>query len=236
MKSIAIVAPDTDSGKTIITAALLINSKKINGKSIVMKPVQTGAEVVEGKRYSPDLTTIETLCDITFPRKLYHHLVPYNFLSPCSPHLAAKKEIQEVSVSNIKQNLISLHMQFNMTLVETAGGVLSPLTEEMSNLDMIKELETPVVLVSLNRLGGISATLSALENIRTQGIKLLGVVLVDTDVRSTLDREILTDNERIIQKMGTVEHIVRVPFLEDVESEFDVLPTILEEFSKKIFQ
>lgn len=235
MKSIAIVAPDTDSGKTVVTAALLINSKKINGKSTVMKPVQTGADVIDGKRYSPDLTTIEELTNTTFPRKIYHHVVPYNFLSPCSPHLAAKKEIQEIKTANIKQNLISLHMLFNMTLVETAGGLFSPITEEKTNLDLVEELETPVVLVSLNRLGGISATLSTLENLRQKNIPVLGVVLVDSDVSSPLDKEILADNERIIKKMGKIEHIVRVPFLKNLKEEFDVLPVLLEEFSQNIF-
>lgn len=236
MKSVAIVAPDTDAGKTVITAALLTLVKKIIGKSTVMKPVQTGAELVDGRRLSPDITTIEELTGHTIPRDLYHHVVPYNYMVPCSPHLAAKKEIGQISFGNIKKNLTELHMRFRMTLVESAGGLMSPLTETETNLDLIKYLKIPVIVVSQNRLGAISATLSTHELLKQAGVEVLGTVMVDPEkIDGDLDEEILADNVKTIESLSGVSPIVRVPRVENLKEDFEVITIVLEEFAQKVF-
>lgn len=236
MKSVAVLAPDTDSGKTVISAALLTLVKKICGKSTVMKPVQTGSELRDGRRTSPDISVIEDLAGVEIARDIYHHVSPYNFLAPCSPHLAAKKEIAQISFDNIAQNLKALNLRYRMTIVESAGGVLSPLTDDKTNVDLIAELAVPAILVSQNRLGSISATLAAVEAVRAKGIELLGIILVDPPkIAKGLEEEILEDNVQTIARFARVEETVRAPYLDNLKEDFDLLCLSLEPFAKSVF-
>jgi len=236
MNSFAVVAPDTDSGKTVITAALLKCSLKKRGKSTVMKPVQTGATIIDGKRYSPDITEIERLTGKTIPQNIYNWVVPFNFYAPCSPHLAAKKELQKVNFKTIKRSLEQLTLQHRMTIVETAGGVLSPLTDTETNIDLLVELNTPVVVVAQNRLGAISATLTAIESLKSANVAIQGLIMIDPEtVKTELDREILADNITTISRIAEIDNSVRIPFLENLTEEFDTLEMILDPFAEILF-
>ncbi len=236
MNSFAVVAPDTDSGKTVITAALLNCALKKKGKSTVMKPVQTGATIIDGKRFSPDITEIERLTGRKIPQNIYNWVVPFNFYAPCSPHLAAKKELQKVSFKTIARSLEQLTLQHRMTIIETAGGVLSPLTDTETNIDLLVELKAPVVVVAQNRLGAISATLTAIESLKNANVPILGLVMIDPkEIKTELDRDILADNISTISRIAEIENSVRVPFLENLTEEFDILETLLEPFADTLF-
>ncbi len=236
MKSIAIVAPDTDSGKTVVSAALLAVSKKINGKSMVMKPVQTGSDLINGRKVSPDLSTIEKLCNFEIPRDLYHYCTPYLFMNPCSPHLAARKEIAEISIDRIQSCLVELHMRFHMTIVETAGGILSPLSSDSTNADLLQVLGIPIVMVVVNRIGAISASLSAIESARAKGLDIKGIVFVDEKSDPTaFDQEIYTDNTQTIASFTGITTIVQLPRVENLEDDFYILTSLIEPFAKEIF-
>ncbi len=237
MKSIAIIAPDTDSGKTVITAALLSLSKKINGKSIAMKPVQTGSILAEnGRKISPDLSTIEQLCEFEIPRELYHYCAPSLLMTPCSPHLAAKKEITAISFDLIQQCLVELHMRFRMTIVETAGGILSPLSDTATNADLIAQLGCKSILVATNRIGSISMALAAIESAKQTKIDIIGIVLIDNLVAPTqFDEEIYADNAKTIASFSGIANTVRLPRVESITEDFFILTALLEPFAQKIF-
>lgn len=238
MKSLAIIAPDTDSGKTIVTAALLSLSKIINGKSIAMKPVQTGAIISSnGRKTSPDLSTIEQLCEIEIPRDLYHYCAPVLLATPCSPHLASRKEITEVHFDLIQSCLVELHMRFRMTIVETAGGILSPLTETATNANLLSQIGLKSVLVVNNRIGSISMALSAIVATKAANIEILGIVLIDGEISPThFVEEIYADNAKTIASFSGISRIVRLPRVENVKDDFFILTSLLEPFAKEIFK
>ncbi len=201
-----------------------------------MKPVQTGATIIDGKRFSPDITEIERLTGRKIPQNIYNWVVPFNFYAPCSPHLAAKKELQKVSFKTIARSLEQLTLQHRMTIIETAGGVLSPLTDTETNIDLLVELKAPVVVVAQNRLGAISATLTAIESLKNANVPILGLVMIDPkEIKSELDRDILADNISTISRIAEIENSVRVPFLENLTEEFDILETLLEPFADTLF-
>lgn len=66
----------------------------------------------------------------------------------------------------------------NLVLVETAGGVLSPAPSGSLQADAFRPMRLPVLLVGDGKLGGIGATLSALESLRMRGYSILGVALI----------------------------------------------------------
>lgn len=66
----------------------------------------------------------------------------------------------------------------NLVLVEAAGGVLSPAPSGSLQADAFRPMRLPVLLVGDGKLGGIGATLSALESLRTRGYSVLGIALI----------------------------------------------------------
>jgi dethiobiotin synthetase len=65
-------------------------------------------------------------------------------------------------------------------LVEGAGGVMSPLTDTHTNLDLAADLGSPVVLMVSNYLGAVSHTLTALEVLGRRGLEPKVVVVTET--------------------------------------------------------
>ncbi|CAM9543659.1 unnamed protein product, partial [Ectocarpus fasciculatus] len=65
-----------------------------------------------------------------------------------------------------------------LVLVEAAGGVLSPAPSGSLQADTFRPMRLPVLLVGDGKLGGIGATLSALESLRTRGYSVLGIALL----------------------------------------------------------
>jgi dethiobiotin synthetase len=67
-----------------------------------------------------------------------------------------------------------------LLLVEGAGGVMSPLTDGETNLDMIAALGAPVLLVAGSYLGTISHILTALVALRAAKARVAAVVLSES--------------------------------------------------------
>lgn len=120
----------------------------------------------------------------------------FDYTDPVSPHLAAARDgavapdddIVEAVVKEIKVALSGSSgdghehggegRSGNLVLVESAGGVLSPAPSGSLQADAFRPIRLPVLLVGDGRLGGIGATLSALESLRTRGYSVLGVALI----------------------------------------------------------
>ncbi|MEY4668485.1 MAG: hypothetical protein RL518_1184 [Pseudomonadota bacterium] len=119
-----------------------------------------------------------------------------------SPHIAAALEGVEVSLDEF-----SLPVCEPPLVVELAGGVMVPLNDHATNLDLIERLGLPVVLVSRHYLGSINHTLLTLFALRARSIPVKGVVF---------NGEELPDTERIITTMGDVSMIGKVPSFGEV--------------------
>mmetsp|Transcript_30737 Transcript_30737/g.73774 ORF Transcript_30737/g.73774 Transcript_30737/m.73774 type:complete len:289 (-) Transcript_30737:99-965(-) len=180
-----IFGANTDVGKTVITAGLI----RASGKTAhYVKPLQCGGSDQRFvKNHATNVTSATTL---------------FEWETPASPHYAARVENLPISdqqvVTSLKDCLESLEGQ--MTWVETAGGVMSPSSSSPDNNGphhaRDKELSwgwvpqadlylpfsdsTSAVLVGDGRLGGISATLTALESLLIRGYNVSGVIVIET--------------------------------------------------------
>lgn len=127
--------------------------------------------------------------------------VLFDYTDPVSPHLAAARDgaitpdtdIVEAVVKSVKEALRGggggggggngdgergVGNSGNLVLVEAAGGVLSPAPSGSLQADAFRPMRLPVLLVGDGKLGGIGATLSALESLRTRGYSVLGIALI----------------------------------------------------------
>ena len=107
------------------------------------------------------------------------HDEAYRLAVAASPHWAAELEGVSIEFHQL------LPPSSNNTIIETAGGIMSPLNSSQTNLHLAKHFNFPVVLVCNDYLGSINHTLLSIEALRSQGITIMGLVFCGEEVKST---------------------------------------------------
>ena len=163
---------DTDIGKTVATGVL---AKQLlqQGKSVItQKPVQTGCQDI-----AEDIAVHRKIMDIPMQEADKQGLtMPEIFGYPASPHLAARLDGRALDLDKIRTTTQELATQYEIVLVEGAGGLMVPLTEDLLTIDYIKQQAYPVILVTSGRLGSINHTLLSFSALKQYGIQLHSLI------------------------------------------------------------
>lgn len=181
---------DTNIGKTMATG-LMARALLSQGVSVItQKIVQTGCTgIAEDILQHRKLMRVELFSDDENGLTC-----PYVFRKPCSPHLAAELEQVGIDTDTITLATQRLAAKYDHVLLEGAGGLMVPLTSEMTFLDYVQEQNYSMILVSSPRLGSINHTLSALELIKSRGLECRGIVYNNY---GTSDKTILDDSRKV---------------------------------------
>jgi len=156
----------TGVGKTLVSAIL---TEALDAD--YWKPIQAGyADGTDALQVSQWLSNPD--------KKIQQEL--YKLKLPASPHIAAREEGISISLENIKTAFDRLCLASNRPLIiEGAGGLMVPLNESQTLLDLIKILDAPVIVVSRNYLGSINHSLLTANALKQAGAKLAGWVFND---------------------------------------------------------
>jgi dethiobiotin synthetase len=171
-----ITGTGTGVGKTYI-AALITQSLRSAGKRVgVYKPAASGCEWEEGRLLSPDAMS---LWEAGGRPGTLDQVCPQVFAAPLAPHLAARAEGRRVDAQLLRDGIKFWRETSDIVLVEGAGGLMSPISEEDYNADLAADFGYPLVIVSENVLGTINATLQTLITARHygNGLHVAGIVL-----------------------------------------------------------
>lgn len=190
-KPLFVTGIGTDIGKTLISAILV---EKL--KCDYWKPVQSGeldnSDTMKVQRLISNTTSV-------------FHPEAYRLIQPYSPHKSAALdgiEIDERTIIAPKTN--------NQLLIEGAGGLMVPLNNHALVIDLIKQLNAEVILVSQNYLGSINHTLLSIEALKQRGIPIKGVLFNGEENASTED---------YIMAYAQIKHLGRVPKLTSINKE-----------------
>lgn len=156
----------TEIGKTVVSA-ILVEALKAD----YWKPVQSGALT------DSDTDTVRRLVSNSVSQ---FHPEAYRLTQPLSPHAAAEQD-----GITIDPQTITLPKTDNSLVTELAGGLMVPLNDTYLNIDLVQQLNLPVVLVSRNYLGSINHTLLSVEACRSRDIHLLGILFNGPTVPAT---------------------------------------------------
>ncbi|HWB00286.1 MAG TPA: dethiobiotin synthase, partial [Pirellulales bacterium] len=142
----------------------------------VYKPVASGCTVGNGGLVSGDAVT---LWEAAGRPESLERVCPQRFRAPLAPHLAARQQGDEVDARLLRDGFAFWVERSEIVLVEGAGGLMSPLTDDEYVADLAYDLGLPLVVVSRNALGTIHQTLATLVVAATfrQGLDVAGVVL-----------------------------------------------------------
>jgi dethiobiotin synthetase len=180
-----ITGTDTGVGKTHVGSIIARRLRDAELRVGVYKPVLSGysqdiARVVAGTIHDCQDDDVLLWQAAGSPHDLVH-VCPQRFQAPLAPHLAARVEGREVDSQLLRSGVDYWRARSDFVLVEGAGGLMSPLSENRYNADLAYDLEYPLIIVSPNRLGVMNQTLQALvtaANFRG-GLKVAAVVLND---------------------------------------------------------
>jgi dethiobiotin synthetase len=172
--TIFVTAIGTDCGKTHISAAILRELAAAHRPALALKPLMSG--------YSPDALEASDAgrlllaCSQEVTAETVARICWKSFPDWLAPNVAARKagvELRYGEMLGFVRNRLDAHE--GPALVEGAGGVMSPLTDTHTNLDMMADLGLPVLLMASNYLGAVSHTLTALEVLKTRGLDVAAI-------------------------------------------------------------
>lgn len=175
-RGLFITGTGTGVGKTYV-AALIAKALRAAGKRVgVYKPVASGCEPREGRLESPDAIA---LWEAAGRPGTMEQVCPQMFAAPLAPHLAARAEGRRVDPEMLRSGQQFWRDSCDIVLVEGAGGLMSPISDDDYNADLADEFGYPLVVVAANVLGTINATLQTLIVADTfrEGLHVAGIVL-----------------------------------------------------------
>ena len=166
---------DTGIGKTFAVGRMCRELQREGRDWISVKMVQTGCD-----GFSEDLDTHRALAGVgRFPEDEEGLTAPQIFKFPASPLLAAGLEGRTVDLTRIAASVEAGAKRHEIIIVEGAGGLLVPLTEETLTADFVAQQGWPLILVASGRLGAINHILLSIEAAKARGIPLAGIVMND---------------------------------------------------------
>lgn len=214
IEGLFVTATGTGVGKTLVTAGVLRNLRRRGVAAMAMKPVQTGAAPdAQGRLDAPDLAFVRQAAGLEMDEATCALAAPFLYEPACSPHLAARLAGRPIRFERILDCAKKLAARHEMLVVEGAGGLMVPLGEDGMMIDLAAALCLPVLLVAQSGLGTINHTLLSLEALRHRGLRVLGVILNDTQPLNESERFIHDDNANAIATFGGAPVLARIPWL-----------------------
>ncbi|MFC3563376.1 dethiobiotin synthase [Pedobacter jamesrossensis] len=181
----------TGIGKTLVSAIL---TEKLNAD--YWKPIQSG---------DLDKSDSLTVASLISNSKTVIHPESYRLNNPLSPHLSARLDNVEIELHKIK-----VPDTDNNLIIEGAGGLMVPLNEKELLIDLIKELNVEVILISQNYLGSINHTLMSINLLNQYKIKIRGIIFNGVENLET---------QRYILQYTNVNYLGYVSMFETVTKE-----------------
>jgi dethiobiotin synthetase len=180
----------TDVGKTLV-AATLVEAMQAD----YWKPIQSG-----------DLEHTDTMKvkDLVLNKRSVFYPERHMLSAPLSPHAAAAVDGVRIRLSDF-----SLPATENTLIVEGAGGLMVPLNDYDTIIDLIERLRLPVILVSKHYLGSINHTLLSIEALKKRNLPIAGLIF-NGDANPA--------SEEAIEKIGRIAAWFRIPVFPEINA------------------
>lgn len=178
---IVVLGTGTDVGKTYLGARLCEALRAQGVRVLGLKPIESGVSASD--KSAGDAATLRAAAGLgAFPL--------YAFVEAIGPHLAARRAHTSIQLERVLGYVEAQERAHapTVSVIETAGGVFSPLDERLTNADLAAALRPDVViLVAPDRLGvlhDVGATLRALGAVHVDLLVISETQTVDASTGS----------------------------------------------------
>ena len=210
MAALLIAGTDTDVGKTFVTIALAsywqqyrLNPDRSPDFLGIFKLMQTGTGDVE--LYNRLFAEAEGI-EVT---------TPLRFASPVAPPVAAAKEGTTIELGKVWQEFNAMQQKSGLVLMETLGGLGSPITNELIVGNIAADWRLSTVLVVPVKLGAIAQTVANVALARSLKIDLKGIILNCSQPETQETIEDFTPID-LIESLTQIPVIGTLPYIENI--------------------
>ena len=203
-KNIFITSTGTNIGKTYCTVEIL---KEMLHRKVLFnayKPILSGFNIFNIKdsdsykilKTNNKEPEIEDIKEIS----------PWLFEKPIAPSIAAKKENKSLKYNDVLEWCLKKSNNKIINIFEGAGGLLVPIEKTKTILDLIKDLNSKVVLVVGNYLGSVSHTISAIQNLQYAKLQIINIIINKSINSDDID---IKDTESLLRSSLNKKIIIR---------------------------
>jgi dethiobiotin synthetase len=208
MTALFVTATGTDIGKTFVSAGLIRHIRAAGKPVAAIKPVVSGFDPADWQASDPAVLLAALGRPLTLEE--VDGVSPWRFKAPLSPHTAAQREGRAIEF----QELVAfcrraMAARRGVLLVEGIGGVMVPLDDRHSVLDLMSMLRIPIILVAGSYVGTLSHTLTALEVVARRNLDIAAVVVSESNGSAAS----LEDTVATIQVFAETIDVVGIPRL-----------------------
>jgi dethiobiotin synthetase len=171
-----------------VACALLRAVRSRGATADAFKPVVSGFDPA-----APETSDPSRLAAALGRPEDWAEVSPRRYRAPLAPNLAARLEDDTLVMADLAADCRTWldTREADFALVEGAGGVMSPMTDDATNLDLMVALDLPILLVAGSYLGTASHLLTALEVVRARGLAVVAIVVSESldapDLRQTVE-------------------------------------------------
>lgn len=171
MLNVFISGIEKQTGKTLVTAGVAAAMQSLDFTTCVYKPIQTGATLLNGVKSSPDMAFIKRIDPNLSVNSTY-------ILSGVeSPFVSSYEDNLKIDIDTIVFEYNQLRKTMDCSIVEGVNSISSPIVQSMTELNLVKILGLPLVLVINPKKSSINSVISTLKYIKSEGVNLKGVIL-----------------------------------------------------------
>jgi dethiobiotin synthetase len=166
VKLLFVTATNTDIGKTYASLRLIEGFAKEGIRVGICKPIETGVinEPIDATKLLKKVQQYNNeFCSLK-PKDI----TAYTFTIPASPFCADIDKI--IDIKKIKQKIMELSKLCDLLIIEGAGGLMVPITQNYMMIDLVKELNSTLLLVTPSKLGCINDTQLSIEMLKQREI------------------------------------------------------------------
>jgi len=204
-----ITGTDTEVGKTLTAAGLVVTLQDQGIDVGVMKPLESGAPCFESTPIPRDAFYLKEIAGVQDDLDLIN---PYRFEAPLAPGVAAEKEGVEVDLQRITEAYEELKERHQFMVIEGAGGLLVPIAPGILLPELIKLLGLPLLVVARASLGTINHTLLTLSYCQREGLTAKGLIINKSTPNADPSEG---NNPQVITQFSGVPLLGSFPYLRD---------------------
>ena len=210
MSGIFITGTDTEVGKTLVAAGIAGALRRDGIDVGVMKPIATGLPRKEGFRSHDS----EILAKTAISSDPENEINPIFLPLEASPLTASKILNIDIKLDEVFSVFKRLTNKHEFVIVEGIGGVLVPIKQNYFVIDMIKEMNIPVLIVSRASLGTLNHTLLTVKACKEYDLNISGIVINNVRDNYIIEKSI----SETIHELTGIFVIGSIPFIDEIDT------------------
>ncbi len=180
MLNVFISGLERQTGKTIVIAGLAATMQSLSYSTNVYKPIQTGADMLSGFKRSPDLMTIKAIDPNISTQS------SYIMCGTSSPFVSSYEDKVKIDINTIFNEFRTYTNMTDCNIIEGSNSISTPIAQYLTEIDIVKSLKIPLVLVINPSKTSIDTVVSGLKYVETSRVKFSGIIINQYDENSKI--------------------------------------------------